>query len=134
MMSRSIVQGLALGAAMLAAAAALKLAGHAGLVSSEMVGRGCQAITGLVLAVYANFIPKTPPALASHPMAHRGQALLRLTGWAYTVAGLVYAAASLFAPLGLSTTLSVGAVAVAFVLTMGCFVWVCLQRAPTPTS
>jgi len=134
MISRPIVQGLALGAVMLAAAAALKLAGHAGLVSQEMVGRGGQAIVGLMLAVYANFIPKTPPAAVSHPLAHRGQALLRLTGWAYTVAGLIYAAASLFAPLGLSTTLSVGAVLAAFVLSLGCFVWICVQRRPTPTS
>lgn len=133
MISRPVVQGLALGALMLAAAAALKLAGHAGLVSPEMVTRGGQAVVGLMLAVYANFIPKTPPS-PSHPLAHRGYALLRLTGWAYTVAGLIYAAAALFAPLGLNTTLAVAAVATAFSLSLGCFVWVCVKRGAAPTT
>ena len=57
--------------------------------------------TGLVLAYYGNVIPKRSACV--NPVsdsAARRQRLLRFSGWAFTLAGLAYAAIWAFAPLG----------------------------------
>jgi len=97
-----LIQGIAIASLLIALALALAWARAEGLLE-----RGDQSIasrlfgiaTGLVLAYYANVIPKR--SLCVDPasvQAARRQRLLRFSAWALTLAGLASAALWAFTP------------------------------------
>ena len=111
---------LALGAFILAAAAGLRYAEGAGVMDADSAKRTMQVLIGLLLAAYANFMPKQIGRVRRSPLAEtRAQAALRVGGWSLTVAGLVYAGLWAFAPLPVADVASMLAVAMALVLTLG---------------
>ena len=126
-MSKPISFSLIVAGLMLAAAAALKLAGSLDLIDPEGVKRGAQVIIGLVLAAYANNMPKgVGGPMTSTIAARRSQSALRFGGWLFTLAGLGYAAAWAFAPIGVADAVATGIVAVAMVSVMSFAGWTLL--------
>jgi hypothetical protein len=115
---------LALGAFILAAAAGLRYAEGADMLGADGARRTMQILIGLLLAAYANFMPKQIGSARRSPHAEsRAQAVLRVGGWSLTVAGLVYAGLWAFAPLPVADIASMIAVAAALVLTLGYALW-----------
>jgi len=129
MMSKSILNGLVWAGVLIISAVVLKFAQHQHTITQDGAERGVQIIIGLTLAIYANFMTKQPNA---HPADERGgrmQAALRMGAWLFCISGLVYAAASAFAPHPLDEYLSMGAVGTAVVVSAGLFLRACARRA-----
>jgi hypothetical protein len=122
MTARPLLGGLMLGGLMLAVAAIFKYAEHAHAIAPDSATRATQAIIGLALAFYANFIPKNLPAPG------RMQSAQRVAGWSFAVAGLGYAALWILAPLATADTVSVIVVAAAMAVTLGYALWICTTR------
>jgi len=114
-MQRKQAMALVLAAGYIAAALALKLAEKAGYLPHGAAVRALQALTGVSLAVYANFLPKRIQAIREPMMAMRMQSVLRVSGWAFMLGGLGYAAASLL-PFADAIGLAVLSAATAYVL------------------
>jgi hypothetical protein len=117
---------IALAVLFLAAAFGLKLAETSGLIGAEMAQRTVMAIIGLVLAGYANLLPKQigrrRPSLAAEA---RAQTARRVGGWSFTLAGLGYAAIWVVAPLSIAPTASMLVVGAGLAVTAGCALWAC---------
>lgn len=94
MIARRLTQALIAAGVFMAASRGLKLAEHGGLMSHEMALRWFQALIGLALAVYANFIPKNLGTFRNPAAAQRAQSALRTGGWAFMLGGLGYAVTS----------------------------------------
>jgi Na+/proline symporter len=93
---------LIVAAIMLAAAAAMRYADSLGFLGSNGRERGWQLVTGLMLALVANFMPKMLSRTEQDAdAARRQQRVLRASGWLFTLAGLGYAALA-FAPKWIS--------------------------------
>src|SRR5262249_27994526 len=82
---RPTMRGIILAVATLAVAAVLKIATSLHILGADSADRSAQMLIGLTLAVWANFIPKT---FGPAPSSRRG---LRIAGWTFTIAGLLYA-------------------------------------------
>ena len=95
MIARHLPQAMIAAGLFLAAAWGLKLAERGGLINHEMALRSVQALIGLGLAVYANFIPKRLGAFRNPAAARRAQSALRTGGWAFMLGGLGYAVTSM---------------------------------------
>ena len=89
------------------------------LIGADAVTRGYQAVLGLTIAVYANFMTKQPAKIPPTERGGRMQQARRVSAWAMVVAGLVYAAVSLLAPHPFDIYLAVGAVGTAVVVSIG---------------
>jgi hypothetical protein len=76
-------------------------------------------LTGILLAVYGNVIPKSLSRLSA-----RGESLQRVTGWATVLSGIGYAAIWAFAPIEIAAVASMCAVAIGFVFVVGYCVWI----------
>jgi len=126
MTKRLILNGLVMGGLLIVAAAILKFAEHAALITADMSARGGQVAIGLALAVYANLMPKRM-ALGRHLTA------LRAGGWAFVLAGLAYAALWAFAPLSLAWPASIAAVGAALGICLIFTVWACTARTRNPS-
>jgi hypothetical protein len=101
-------------------AAGLKYAQSLALVGPEAAKRTLQVTIGLMLAAYANLMPKDlGPWRASARAMATSQSALRVGGWSMTLAGLVYAGLWAFAPLAFADVASMVVVASAMVITMG---------------
>lgn len=87
--------------------------------------RTMEIIIGLGLGFYANFIPKN--VAAAH--GPRTQAALRLSGYAFMLAGLGFAAAWAFLPLAAAFPLSMAVVGSALAVSLSYTVWACTRRA-----
>ena len=121
-MTRGLLGGAALAGAIVAVALLMKYAQAAHLVAPDVAARGTQVATGLMLAIYANFMPKRiGPVLM--------QSVLRVGGWVYALAGLVYALAWAVLPLSLAWEVGVAAVGTAVAVSIGYVVWACAARA-----
>jgi len=124
MITRQLVIAAGVAAAFLAIAAGLKYAQGLGLIESETARRATQIVLGLGLAVYANFMPKQLCLARVSPVAEmRSQTALRVGGWSFALAGLIYAALWAFAPLPLADDLSMVVLVGAVVLTLAYAVW-----------
>ena len=109
---------------LISTAAALSYARRVGLVDPEIGRRIVQVIVGLGLAAYANFMPKQLGRARNSPRAEAiTQAALRVSGWSFTLAGLVYATVWAFAPLAFADTASIAAVLAAVAITIGYASW-----------
>ena len=76
------------------------------------------ALTGILLAVYGNVIPKSLSRLSA-----KGESLQRVTGWATVLSGIGYAAIWAFAPIEIAAVASTVAVAIGFVVVLGYCAW-----------
>jgi hypothetical protein len=111
----------------LASAAALKYAQSIDLIGPDTARRTTQVIVGLMLAAYANLMPKDVGRWrASALAAARAQSALRVGGWSMTLAGLAYAGLWAFAPLGFANVASTVVVASAMLITMSYGGWTLL--------
>jgi hypothetical protein len=113
-----------LAASILAVAAGLRYAEGAGLIEAEGARRAMQILFGLVLAAYANLMPKQLGSARRSPHAEsRAQAALRVGGWSLTLGGLAYAGLWVLAPLAVADRASMVVVATALALTLGYALW-----------
>jgi len=129
---------IALAVFILAAAAGLDYLEGAGLIGAEGAKRTMQVVIGLVLAAYANLMPKQIGRLRGTPQAEsRAQAALRVGGWSMTLAGLGYAGLWAFAPPPVADIASMTVVAAALAATLGYALWsfgVCRGAGSNSTS
>tara|TARA_R110000787_G_scaffold61166_1_gene138634 strand:+ start:462 stop:878 length:417 start_codon:yes stop_codon:yes gene_type:complete len=116
---KRLIPALILAGLMLTLAFAMNLAEGAGLVSEDMGRRVVQVAIGLLLAAYANLMPKRLGRWRSAEAEAREQKALRLGGWSLTLAGLAHAALWAFAPLAFADTASMVVVAGALLLAFG---------------
>ena len=124
---------IALAVLMLGGAFGLRAAESAGMLSPEDVRRAIQILSGLVLAAYANVMPKQIGRGSRSPHAEaRAQSALRFGGWSLTLAGLAYAGLWALAPLDFADVASMVVVATALTFTLAyaawCF-WACRMSA-----
>ena len=122
MISKSIVEALVGAAILLMSAIMLKVAQEYHAISADAAARGAHAMIGLTLAVYANFMTKQPTKAPPTELGGHGQAAVRTIAWLFFVAGLVYAAASAFAPRPADQMLGLGAVGTATAISIGIFI------------
>jgi hypothetical protein len=115
---------IALAALFLAVAAGLRYAEGAGMLGEDAARRIVQALIGLLLALYANFMPKQiGPARGSPRAESRALAALRVGGWSMTLAGLIHAGLWALAPLPVAGIASMAVVAAATAATLGYALW-----------
>ena len=119
MISKSIQAGLLWAGALIGTAILLKVAQANHLIGADAVTRGNQAVMGLTIAVYANFMTKQPAKIPPTERGGRMQAARRVSAWAMLVAGLVYAVVSLLAPHPFDLYLAMGAIGTAVVVSIG---------------
>jgi len=124
MITRQIGSAVAIAALILAVAAGLRFAESVGMIGADGATRTMQVLIGLILAAYANFMPKQIGRARSSPQAESvAQAALRVGGWSLTLAGLAYAGLWAFAPLPVADIASMIVVAAALVLSLGYALW-----------
>jgi uncharacterized membrane protein YczE len=111
---------IALGLVLLGTSAGLKYAQHVDLIEPDTAKRLVQVMIGLMLAGYANVMPKNLGTWPASPVAvARAQSALRVGGWSLTLAGFVYAGLWALAPLEFANLASMAIVATALFITMG---------------
>ena len=133
-MTKRLGWALALAAFLLGSALALRYAGNTGAMGADEVRRAMQVLIGLMLAGYANLMPKQGRGVGSIMAQARVQSALRVGGWSLTLAGVAYAAMWAFAPLPVADTAGLFVVAAATLLTLGYAMWAftaCRRGAPT---
>ncbi len=124
MILKRIAIALALAVFILAAAAALRYAQDLGSISPDAARRAMQVTIGLILAAYANLMPKDVGRWrASARAAARSQSVLRVGGWSLTLAGLGHAGLWAVAPIALADVAATAIVAIATLVTVGYGVW-----------
>ena len=105
-------------------AAALRYAQGVESISADAARRVIQVLIGLILAAYANLMPKDiGPWRGSIRAAARSQSALRVGGWSMTLAGLGYAGLWAVAPIAIADVASMLVVAVAMLVTVAYGVW-----------
>jgi hypothetical protein len=129
MISKPILNGLAWAGVLIVSSLILKFAQHQNAITQDGAERGVQIIIGLTLAIYANFMTKQPTAHPANERGGRMQSALRLSAWLFCISGVIYAAASAFAPHQLDEYLAMGAVGTATLVSAGLFVRGCTRRA-----
>lgn len=118
---------VALAVMILGTAAALSYAQAVGLVEPDTAKRTMQVMIGLILAAYANLMPKDVGRWQASTLAMaRAQSVLRVGGWSLTLAGLVYAGLWAFAPLAFADIAAMAVVASALLITLGYGGWALL--------
>ena len=122
-MTKRLGWAIALAAFILGSALALRYAEGAGMMSVDEVRRAMQALIGLMLAGYANLMPKQGRGFGSLTGQARAQTALRVGGWSLTLAGLAYAGLWAFAPLEIADTAGLAVVAAATVVTASYALW-----------
>jgi hypothetical protein len=122
----------------LAAAAALRYAQSIQSISPDTARRAMQVMIGLILAAYANLMPKDVGRWpASARAAAKSQSVLRVGGWMLTLAGLGYAGLWAFAPIPYADVAAMALVALATIVTVGYGGWAfvsCRWRQEAPVD
>jgi hypothetical protein len=120
MIARTLIAGLAAAGLMLAVGTGLKYAEGAGVIGHDTAVRTIQVIIGLMLAAYANFMPKSLGSLRGSAAAARwAQSALRVGGWSFAIAGLGYAVIWAVAPMAIADVVSMAIVVSAMIGTLG---------------
>ena len=127
MIHRNLATALIAAGTYIGGAFALKVAERADYLSHDTVVRALAVFTGLALAVYANFLPKTLGSFRNPASAIRMEQVLRVSGWAYMLGGLAYAVTSLL-PLSDTVPLALLGTATAYVL--GYTIWAFMEHGP----
>lgn len=115
MIHRNLAIALVTAGTFIGGAFAFRIAEHAGLMSHEVAVRALQVFSGLALAVYANFLPKTLGTYRDPDSAKRMEQVLRVGGWAFTLGGLAFAVTA-FLPLPDAVPIALLGSATAYVL------------------
>ena len=124
-MTNRLVPAIALAAFIIGAALALGYAGDAGWIGDDMAKRTMQVLIGLMLAGYANLMPKQLGRPRGSPRTEAAaQAALRVGGWSMTLAALAYAGLWAFAPMTIADLASIAVIGGALALTLGYCLWV----------
>ena len=123
MTTNRITSSLALAGLLIAVSIGLAYMRRLGAVGAEVPARGAMALTGILLAVYGNVIPKYVSRLSS-----KGEALQRVTGWATVLAGIGYAAIWAFAPIEIAAIAAMAVVLIGFVCVAAYCLW--LRSSP----
>jgi hypothetical protein len=110
---KTIGEGLALGALIIAASLGNVVAQKTGLISPDGGTRGSMVIFSLIIAYYGNVIPKVIVR------SERALAARRFAGWAFAMSGLASAALWIAAPRDIATTASIALIGSAIVLVFG---------------
>lgn len=119
MIRKRLLFSIALAVLVVGTSAGLKYAQHLDLIEPDTVKRLVQVMIGLMLAGYANLMPKDVGRWPASPLAAaRAQSALRVGGWSLTLAGLVYAGLWALAPMDMASPASTAVVATAMVITM----------------
>ena len=118
MTTNRMTSSLALAGFLIAVSIGLVYLRRLGVVGAEMPARGAMVLTGILLAVYGNVIPKSASRLSA-----KGESLERVTGWATVLAGIGYAAIWAFAPIQIAAVASMVAVLLGFVCVVGYCMW-----------
>ena len=118
-MKRQVLTSLAFAVVVLGVALALKWGERQGLVDHDVPMRWTMILTGLMLAFYANAIPKS----AKPAPSARVLTLQRVSGWTMVLAGLAYAAVWAFIPMANAADVSSAAVGLAVVWVIGFCLW-----------
>jgi hypothetical protein len=127
---------LALAAFILAAAAALRYAQGLEIIGADSARRTMQVMIGLILAAYANVMPKDIGRWASARAATRSESARRVGGWSLTLAGLGYAGLWAFTPIAFADVASMVVVAAATLVTVVYGAWtllICRRTESSPT-
>ena len=103
-MNTGVKGSLAWAAGIIGLALAATAARQLDYISQDTVIRIVLCATGLMVAWYGNFLPKT---LAPSATARR---VSRVTGWSMALSGLVYAGLWAFAPLSVALIVGCGAI------------------------
>ena len=120
MIAKRLGLALALAAAFLAAAAALRYGANSAMISDEFARRSVQVLIGLGLAGWGNLMPKQRSRPGASIRAETWtQSALRVGGWSMVLAGLAYAALWAFAPLGFADAAAVWVVGIATLVMFG---------------
>lgn len=106
----SLAFNLALAGATLVGSAAVVVLKKNGVIDGDMAERALGVILGVILVVYANFIPKQ--VSRSAPRAKR------VIGWTFVLAYLSYAAIWAFAPMQYTLAGSISVVLAALLVTL----------------
>ncbi|MGV8930153.1 MAG: hypothetical protein ACOH1E_10390 [Brevundimonas sp.] len=123
-MTKRLSWAIALAVFILGSALALRYAEGAGMVGEETGRRAMQVLIGLMLAAYANLMPKQLGRARNSAVAEaRAQSALRVGGWSLTLAGLTFAGLWAFAPIDVADVASMVVVAAAMVVTIGYAIW-----------
>jgi hypothetical protein len=126
---------VAVAALILGTAAALRYAQGIDFIEPDAAKRTMQVMIGLILAAYANLMPKDVGRWRASTLAvARAQSVLRVGGWAMTLAGLVYAGLWAFAPLAFADIAAVAVVASAMLITLGYGGWTLLACRSKQTA
>ena len=120
---KTLIPALILAGLLLALAAGLRLAEINGVIDADTARRGVQVAVGLVLAGFANRMPKQIRRWRGPAADAREQRALRVGGWSLTLAGLAHAGLWAFAPLAVADILAMGVVATATLITLGYALW-----------
>ncbi|WP_417231826.1 hypothetical protein [Brevundimonas sp.] len=120
---KTLLPALILAGLLLALAAGLRLAEGNGLIDGDTARRGVQVAIGLILAAFANRMPKQIRRWRGDQADIREQRALRVGGWSLTLAGLAHAGLWAFAPLAVADTMAMMVVAAATLLTLGFAFW-----------
>lgn len=120
MKANSLAYSLALGGATLASTAAFAVLRLNGVISGETADRAVGVVIGLMVVVYANFVPKQ--------ISNGNPAIQRFIGWTFVIAYLAYAAIWAFAPMSYTAP---GSVAVGIAAMVIAFVYCRLKRTGT---
>lgn len=108
-----------LAAVMLAATYFLTLAGKAGMVNNDVGTRAVMAMTGLIVAMLGNSVPKTlKQPRSSAELEQRIQAGLRQVGWTMMLGGLAFSLAWVIAPGAIVWPLSLAVMGIVFVIAL----------------
>jgi hypothetical protein len=118
MTTSRITSSLALAGLLIAVSIGLAYLRRLGAVGTEIPARGAMVLTGILLVVYGNVIPKSVSRLSA-----KGESLERVTGWATVLSGIAYAAIWAFAPIEIAAVASMSAVAIGFVSVVGYCMW-----------
>ena len=124
---KEILFGLKLAAAMIGGALLLAWARKLGWLDGEQVLRGNNIVIGLALAAFCNLMPKRlngSPRSVRH--ATLAQAVVRVGGWAMTLAFLAWTALWAFAPQELASIGSVAVVGTGVAVMIGYATWKCV--------
>jgi len=123
-MKSSIKSALLQAGTTLAVALAATVLHRTGVITQDTTTRVVMITIGLVVAWQSNAVPKSLPIGSA-----RSQAYKRLSGWAFVLSGLAFAAVWAFAPMDHAATLSMAPMLIAMVTV---FV-VCLSNRASST-
>jgi acyl transferase domain-containing protein len=131
MIHRNLAISLATAGVYIGGALAMKAVEKAGYMPHDTTFRAYGVFTGLTLAIYANFLPKSLGTFRDPVSAQRMEQVLRVSGWAFMLGGLGYALTSIL-PLPDTVPMALLGTATAYVL--GYSAWAYLEHGPRKGS